>query len=101
MFAQICADELQLPIERIRVTDASTDELISSGGTFNSRSTMMAGNAVRITSQTFKAKLRDLAIAFLKQPNIPVEWIDGAFQTENPAVRVTLAELAQFAQSQG
>lgn len=101
VFAQICADEMQLEMDRIRVIDASTDELVSSIGTFNSRSTMMAGNAVRIASQTFKTKLRDLALDYLNRPNVPVEWRDGAFRTHEPGVRVILAELARFAQARG
>jgi carbon-monoxide dehydrogenase large subunit len=101
VFGQTCADEMQLPMNHIRVIDASTDQLVSSIGTFNSRSTMMAGNAVRVTSQTFKGRLRTLALDYLNRPNVPLEWSDGAFRTRESGVVVTLAELADFAHARG
>jgi carbon-monoxide dehydrogenase large subunit len=38
VFAQVCADALQLPLDNIRVTCASTNELEEGFGTFHSRS---------------------------------------------------------------
>ena len=46
VFAQVCADALHLPLDRIRIICASTDELEEGFGTWHSRSAVMSGNAV-------------------------------------------------------
>jgi carbon-monoxide dehydrogenase large subunit len=46
IMAQICADGLGVPIERISVYHGSTDMIPYGVGTFGSRGTVMAGNAV-------------------------------------------------------
>ena len=43
VFAQVCADELQILHDRIRVICASTDELEEGFGTWHSRSAVMSG----------------------------------------------------------
>lgn len=101
VFSQICADELQLPMDAIRVICASTDQLVDSIGTFHSRSAMMAGNAVRITGGSFRKAIEALAADYLGRPNVPVEWRDGAFFRNGEPQSVTLADLARFAAERG
>ena len=55
IFAQICADGLGMPIESITVYHGSTDLTSYGGGTYASRGTTLAGNAVYGAAQ----KLRD------------------------------------------
>jgi carbon-monoxide dehydrogenase large subunit len=44
--AQIAADALEVPLARVRVTHASTDDVADSAGSFASRSTVFGGGAV-------------------------------------------------------
>jgi aerobic carbon-monoxide dehydrogenase large subunit len=57
--AQICADSLQVPLESFTVFHGSTDLMPYGVGTFGSRGTVMAGNAVYLACQ----KLRDKTLA--------------------------------------
>ncbi len=57
--AQICADSLEVPLESFTVFHGSTDAMPFGVGTFGSRGTVMAGNAVHLACQ----KLRDKALA--------------------------------------
>ena len=57
--AQICADTLGLPLEAFTIFHGSTDMMPFGVGTFASRGTVMAGNAVHLACQ----KLRDKALA--------------------------------------
>jgi aerobic carbon-monoxide dehydrogenase large subunit len=59
--AQICADALGVPIETITIFHGSTDLMPFGVGTFASRGTVMAGNAIHLTCQKLRAKI--LAIA--------------------------------------
>jgi len=59
VMAQVCADTIGIPIERISVIHGQTDRIPVGFGAFASRVTVMTGSAVRIASQA----LRDKAIA--------------------------------------
>ncbi len=59
IFAQICADGLGVPLENITVYHGSTDLTPFGGGTYASRGTTLAGNAVYGAAQ----KLRDRVLA--------------------------------------
>src|SRR5262249_32846082 len=59
--AQICADGLGVPIERISVLHGSTDLMPYGVGTFGSRGTVMAGNAVHLACQKLREKMMGLA----------------------------------------
>ena len=94
VFAQVCADALQLPMDVIRVTCASTDQLEAGVGSFHSRSAVMAGNAVRLAAQTFIERLRPVAIDYLGRPNVELTWEYGAFRVADGVSKVTVAALA-------
>jgi aerobic carbon-monoxide dehydrogenase large subunit len=59
--AQICADSLGVPLESFTVFHGSTDLMPYGVGTFGSRGTVMAGNAVYLACQKLREKI--LAIA--------------------------------------
>jgi carbon-monoxide dehydrogenase large subunit len=62
VFAQIAADALELPIERIRHVYHGSTAYVSDGyGAYHSRSTVMGGSAVLDATNNFMAKLRDAA----------------------------------------
>jgi carbon-monoxide dehydrogenase large subunit len=101
VFAQVCADALQLPLETIRVKCASTDELEAGAGSFHSRSAVMSGNAVRQTAQAFLESLRAAAIEYLGRPNVELSWSGGAFAPVGSDQKVTLGVLASHMAAKG
>jgi aerobic carbon-monoxide dehydrogenase large subunit len=97
VFGQVCADELQIPLDRIRIICASTDELEESLGTWHSRSAVMAGNAVRTTALVFLERLRAIALDYFGQPNVTLELREGSFCRSDTNASASLAALAHFA----
>ena len=62
MFAQIAADALEVPIERIRHVHHGSTAYVSDGyGAYHSRSTVMGGSAVLDAANNFMAALRQAA----------------------------------------
>lgn len=101
VFAQVCADTLDLPLDGIRVTCASTDELEEGFGTWHSRSAVMSGNAVQTTARAFVERLRSVASDYFGRPNVAVEWRDGRFHRSDTDASVDLATLAAFCAGRG
>ena len=62
VFAQIAADALEVPIERIRQVYHGSTAYVSDGyGAYHSRSTVMGGSAVLDATNNFMAMLRQAA----------------------------------------
>ena len=62
VFAQIAADALEVPIERVRQVYHGSTAYVSDGyGAYHSRSTVMGGSAVLDATNNFMAKLREAA----------------------------------------
>jgi aerobic carbon-monoxide dehydrogenase large subunit len=59
--AQICADSLGLPLESFTIFHGSTDQMPFGVGTFGSRGTVMAGNAVHLACQKLREKMLVIA----------------------------------------
>jgi carbon-monoxide dehydrogenase large subunit len=101
VFAQVCADALDLPLDAIRVICASTDDLDHGGGTWHSRSAVMAGNAVRTTAELFVERVTSVASDYFGRPNVTIEWREGRCWRRDSEASVTLAGLARFAADRG
>jgi aerobic carbon-monoxide dehydrogenase large subunit len=101
VFAQVCADELQIPLDQIRIICASTDELEQGLGTYHSRSAVMAGNAVWVTALAFIERLRVIAVDYFGQPNVALEFRDGRFWRKAGEAGISLEALARFAANKG
>lgn len=56
--AQICADELSIPMERIKILHGSTTLLDEGFGSFHSRSIIMGGNAIADAAGHLIAKIK-------------------------------------------
>jgi len=60
IFAQIAADALEVPVERIREVNHGSTAYVSDGyGAYHSRSTVMGGSAVLGAAENFMAALRE------------------------------------------
>jgi carbon-monoxide dehydrogenase large subunit len=93
--AQICAEVLEISIDRISVLHGSTNLLPFGGGTFHSRNTVMAGNATRIAAE--KLKTRAVEIAALRW-NVSAEnllYSAGVVLQPNDK-KLSLSDLAEF-----
>lgn len=65
VMAQIAADELEVPIERIRVLHGSTDLLKEGFGSYGSRATVMGGSAIVVACRNLLDRFRRAAAAAL------------------------------------
>ena len=97
VFAQVCADALQVSIDGIRIICASTDELEEGFGTWHSRSAVMSGNAVHTAAHAFVDQLRSVASDYFGRPNVTMEWRSGLFHRSDTDASVDLPTLAAFA----
>ena len=77
VMAQICADALGVPIEWITVFHGSTDLMPWGGGTYSSRGTVMAGNAVHITAEALRKRLLEVASQRLETDPAGLEFHSG------------------------
>ncbi len=101
VFAQVCADALQVPLDGIRIICASTDELEEGFGTWHSRSAVMSGNAVSTTAHAFVDQLRSVAADYFGRPNVTIEWRRGFFHRSDTDTSVDLPTLAAFSAERG
>src|SRR3954470_23866123 len=77
MLAQIVADELGVPFERIRVTTGDTRRFKYAVGTFASRTAVMSGSAVRGTPRTRREKALTIAAQALEAAVEDLEIVGG------------------------
>src|SRR5260370_10953844 len=66
VLAQICAETIGIPIERISVIHGQTDRIEIGFGAFASRVTVMAGSAVKIASEALRDRAMELAAKLLQ-----------------------------------
>ncbi len=104
VFAQIAAQELGVPIERVTVTTGDTRRFKYGVGTFASRSAVMSGNAVAAAARKVRAKALRLAAAALAADESELELADGeivvrGFSSSDglPGPRIALATVAVLA----
>ena len=101
--AQICADSLSVPIERIRVVHGQTDRIRDGMGAFASRVTVMTGTATHMAANDLKPKLLRLAAVLMQRPVDRLAMDNGIVSerggTAGPSL--DLAGLAQAAVAAG
>ncbi|MEE8517483.1 MAG: xanthine dehydrogenase family protein molybdopterin-binding subunit [Alphaproteobacteria bacterium] len=78
VFAQITCDALELPLDQIRgVGHGSTNLLTDGGGSFSSRSIVMAGSALVEAAEKLKTEIREAAAAKLGCRAADIDITDG------------------------
>lgn len=96
--SQIVADELQCPIEDVRVVHGDTAKVPYGNGSNASRSTVMAGSAAVGASRKVKEKLLRLASANLEIDMTDLMLSDGRVVARGvPERSLSFAELARLA----
>ena len=95
-YAQIAADELRVPFDRITVRLGDTAESPHGWGTWGSRAAVSGGGAVTLTAQKLAAKMRRIAGHFLEVAADDIELVDGRAQVRGaPSRMVTITDLAK------
>lgn len=82
-FAQIAADALEVPLERVRYLASDTERLPDGVGTFASRSAILAGSAIHQGARELIDLAADRAAELL---GAEVQYRDGRFEADGRAV---------------
>ncbi|HEX7128127.1 MAG TPA: xanthine dehydrogenase family protein molybdopterin-binding subunit [Thermodesulfobacteriota bacterium] len=92
----IAAEELGVPLDRVRVANVDTEVAPYGLGTYASRVTFMAGNAVRVAAADARRQLLEVAARVLDAPASELDVKDGVISVKGfPHRRLTVAEAAQ------
>lgn len=97
-FAQVVADELEVPIERVTVQYGDTALVPRGMGTFGSRSAAVAGSSALLASRRVKEMMRRVAAGLLEAPVEDIVVAEGRFHVAGvPGRGCSFAEVAQAA----
>ena len=98
--AQICADSLGVPMDSISVFHGNTDFIALGGGTYGSRGTVMAGNAIHLTCQILRNKILSIAAGYLDTDTANLVFQNGSIYrrgAEDQGPLMALGEIAALA----
>ncbi len=104
-FAQVAADALGIPLERVTVVGGDTAAIPFGIGTFASRSAVNAGSSIHVAALKVRDKLRAAAAALLEAAPEDIEISDGVASVRGtpgsavPLARVIQASLPTFARA--
>lgn len=99
VLAQVAADELHVPLERVDVVNGDTLLQPYGAGSWASRSTVLSGSAVRGAGIELAERLCGLAARMLEVAVTDVEVVDGAVRVRGaPTTAVGFADLWAAAQ---
>jgi carbon-monoxide dehydrogenase large subunit len=93
IMAQIAADVLEIPLERIRICHGSTHFLHEGFGSYGSRATVMGGSAVVLAAQNLISAFREAAASYFAVSSAEVI-VAGGVATTASGKSITSAELA-------
>lgn len=99
---QICAEELGVRMEDVRVVQPDTDMVPESGPTVGSRSTTLMGNAIILAARQVKASILEMASEMLLVPMDRLEARDRKiYDRENPKKSLAFREAAARCMAKG
>ncbi len=98
--AQIIADEIGVPPQRIRVLHGDTDNTPYGWGTFASRSLVISGGATLIAARKVRAKLIRIASHLLEAAPDDIVLADGEARVAGTDRAVAIGEMARQAYTQ-
>jgi carbon-monoxide dehydrogenase large subunit len=94
VFAQILAESLGVPVERIKIRQGDTRSIPHGGGTGGSSSTIISGTTLRRAADVVIERGRSLAAERLETAAADIAYRDGAFEIVGTDRRIGLFELA-------
>ncbi len=98
-YAQIAADGLGVPLERVQVIQGDTDRIATGKGTGGSRSLPVGGPAVQNAVAAVIARGRVVAARLLQTTPERVSFDDGRFSVDGGARGFSVLELARAARA--
>ncbi|MFI5266672.1 MAG: xanthine dehydrogenase family protein molybdopterin-binding subunit [Chloroflexota bacterium] len=87
VLAQICADTLGVPVEKVEIVQDDTLVCPWDVGVHASRTTFIAGNATKLAAEKVRDKLLELASGLLEEPKENLEIEDGAITSRREPSR--------------
>ncbi len=81
-FAQLVADELQIPIEQVEIVHGDTGAVPFGMGTYGSRSASVGGTAIHMSINKIKEKGKKIAAHLLEASPNDIEYAGGQFQVK-------------------
>lgn len=96
-YAQIIADKLGIPIDRVRVIQGDTDLVKTGNGTGGSRSLPQGGPSVERGTDDLIANARKIAAQVLEAGEGDIDLADGVFSVVGTDRRKSLGDLARAA----
>ena len=94
-YGQVIASRLGLPLERLRLVEGDSDQLVHGGGTSGSRSIMLGGGALAQAAQLVIEKGRSLAGGHFETAEADIEFREGRFAVAGTDRGISLPELAK------
>jgi len=97
-FAQIVADQLGVDVRDVHLVTGDTAEFHWGTGTFASRGSVVAANAINASAKLVREKILALASKVLESPEDELELADGVIRVADiPRISISLGELAMLA----
>jgi carbon-monoxide dehydrogenase large subunit len=94
-FAQVVADRLGVPMERVRLTTGDTDQVKTGGGTHSDRSMRIGGTLLARASEAIIQKGREAAAEMLEARAGDLEFRHGEYRIAGTDRRVSLLQLCE------
>jgi CO/xanthine dehydrogenase Mo-binding subunit len=96
ILSQVAAEELKMPIEKVRMAPLDTDVIPYDASTTSSRSTYHMGNAVRRAAIDAREKLTEMASPMLEGKKGDLAFADGkVFLKDHPGMALPLGEVVR------
>jgi aerobic carbon-monoxide dehydrogenase large subunit len=100
--AQICADELTVGLDDVRLVQGDTDVVAEGGGTIASRTAVVIGNSVGDAARNLREDLLRRAAELLEAAPEDLELRDGTVEVRGaPSRSLSLGEIAAFGGQDG
>ena len=96
-FAQVVAEKLDVPLDKIDVVHGDTAKIPYGVGTFASRSISLAGGALALGVDKIVAKGKKIAAHVLESTPDEIDFIDGHFNVHGSDRLMSFAEVAELA----
>jgi carbon-monoxide dehydrogenase large subunit len=95
-YAQMVADWLGVPAEKIHLAQADTDEVAIGRGTYASRSMMVGGSALRAAADDLIERGKRFAAHFMEANAADIAFADGAFTIAGTDRAMPILQVAQM-----
>jgi aerobic carbon-monoxide dehydrogenase large subunit len=95
-YAQMVADWLGVPEDKIHLAQADTDEVAIGRGTYASRSMMIGGSALRAAADEVIERGKRFAGHFMEADTADIAFADGAFTIAGTDRSMPIAQVAQM-----